>query len=53
MKRLAWGSNYPASECSLADLLARAKRSLARLPQADQDWLFAKTAQTLYPALAY
>lgn len=50
--RLAWGSNYPASEGSLADLLALAKRSLAGLPQSDQDWIFAKTAQTLYPALA-
>ena len=32
--------------------LALAKRSLACLPQSDQDWIFAKTAQTLYPALA-
>ena len=51
-QRLAWGSNYPASEGSLADLLALAKRTLACLPQSDQDWIFAKTAQTLYPALA-
>jgi predicted TIM-barrel fold metal-dependent hydrolase len=50
--RLAWGSNYPASEGSLADLLALAKGSLTGLPQSDQDWIFAKTAQTLYPALA-
>ena len=51
-ERLAWGSNYPASEGSLADLLALAKRSLASLPASDQEWIFAKTAQTLYPALA-
>ncbi len=51
-QRLAWGSNYPASEGSLADLLALAKGSLTSLPQSDQDWIFAKTAQTLYPALA-
>jgi predicted TIM-barrel fold metal-dependent hydrolase len=50
--RLAWGSNFPASEGSLADLLALAKRSLASLPQTDQDWIFARTAQSLYPALA-
>lgn len=50
--RLAWGSNYPASEGSLSDLLALAKRSLASLPASDQEWIFAKTAQTLYPALA-
>ena len=51
-RRLAWGSNYPSSEGSLAELLALAKTSLACLPQADQDWIFAKTAQNLYPALA-
>ncbi len=50
--RLAWGSNYPASEGSLADLLALARRTLACLPPPDQDWIFAKTAQKLYPALA-
>jgi len=50
--RLAWGSNYPSSEGSLAELLALAKISLACLSQADQDWIFAKTAQDLYPALA-
>ena len=51
-QRLAWGSNYPSSEGSLPDLLALAKTSLASLPQSDQEWIFAKTAQTLYPVLA-
>jgi predicted TIM-barrel fold metal-dependent hydrolase len=51
-QRLAWGSNYPSSEGSLPELLALAKSSLASLPQADQDWIFGKTAQGLYPALA-
>ena len=50
--RLAWGSNYPSSEGSLPELLGLARTSLACLPQADQDWIFAKTAETLYPALA-
>lgn len=50
--RIAWGSNFPASEGSLADLLALARNSLAFLPQADRDWIFAKTAQSLYPVLA-
>jgi predicted TIM-barrel fold metal-dependent hydrolase len=50
--RIAWGSNYPSSEGSLTELLALAKTSLACLPVADQDWIFAKTAQSLYPALA-
>ena len=50
--RLAWGSNYPSSEGSLPELLALATSALASLPQSDQDWIFAKTAQTLYPVLA-
>jgi L-fuconolactonase len=50
--RIAWGSNYPSSEGSLPELLALAKSSLASLSQDDQGWIFAKTAQSLYPALA-
>ena len=50
--RIAWGSNYPASEGPLSNLLAVARASVASLSQADQDWIFAKTAQSLYPALA-
>ena len=50
--RIAWGSNYPASEGALDELLALARSSLASLPQSDRDFIFAKTAQTLYPALA-
>jgi L-fuconolactonase len=50
--RLAWGSNYPSSEGSLPELLAVARGSLASLPTADREWIFAKTAQALYPALA-
>jgi predicted TIM-barrel fold metal-dependent hydrolase len=50
--RLAWGSNFPASEGKLADNLTRAKECLARLSPEDQSWIFAKTAQRLYPALA-
>jgi L-fuconolactonase len=50
--RIAWGSNYPASEGPLENLLAVARASVASLPQADRDWIFAMTAQSLYPALA-
>jgi predicted TIM-barrel fold metal-dependent hydrolase len=50
--RIAWGSNYPSSEGTLPDLLAVARQSLASLPASDQEWIFAKTAQVLYPALA-
>jgi L-fuconolactonase len=50
--RLAWGSNYPSSEGTLPELLALARDTLSGLPQNDRDWIFAKTAQRLYPALA-
>jgi predicted TIM-barrel fold metal-dependent hydrolase len=50
--RLAWGSNYPSSEGKLPELLAVARNSIASLTKADQEWIFAGTAQVLYPALA-
>jgi len=50
--RLAWGSNYPSSEGALPQLLATARESLTCLEASDRDWIFARTAQTLYPVLA-
>ena len=50
--RIAWGSNFPASESSLPGLLAEARSALAALPNRDRDWIFFRTAQSLFPALA-
>jgi len=50
--RLAWGSNYPSSEGTLPQLLATARDSLNSLAAGDRDWIFARTAQALYPVLA-
>ena len=50
--RLAWGSNYPSSPGPLSKLLATARESLAAVPAKDQEWIFARTAQSIYPALA-
>ena len=50
--RIAWGSNYPASEGNLPGFVAAAKQAFATLPQSDQEWIFYRTAQALYPALA-
>ena len=50
--RIAWGSNFPASERSLPELLALARDTLAFLPETDREWIFSRTAQALYPALA-
>ena len=49
--RMAWGSNFPTSPGTLSDILATARDRLACLSDEDQNWGFAKTAQTLYPAL--
>ena len=51
-QRIAWGSNYPASERSLPELVRLAEDTLAFLPGRDREWIFSGTAQTLYPSLA-
>jgi L-fuconolactonase len=50
--RIAWGSNYPSSPGPLAKLLATAREALAAVPAKDQEWIFARTAQSIYPVLA-
>ena len=50
--RIAWGSNYPASEGTLAGVLAEAREALASLSREDQEWIFFRTAESLYPVLA-
>ena len=51
-QRLAWGSNFPASEGTLTEILQDMKDSVAHLPQSDQEWILGKTALKLYPVLA-
>src|SRR5450830_1517548 len=51
-QRLAWGSNYPTSPGALSEILATAQASLACLNEEQREWIFGKTAQQLYPALA-
>lgn len=50
-KRLAWGSNYPTSPGTLAEIRATAEARLASLSAEDREWVFARTAQSLYPQL--
>lgn len=50
--RIAWGSNYPAVEGTLPELVADAQQTLSILPLADQENIFWRTASSLYPALA-
>ncbi len=49
--RIAWGSNFPAARQTLPELVALGNASLGFLPQQDRDWIFEKTALSLYPAL--
>jgi L-fuconolactonase len=50
--RITWGSNYPASEGTLVELLQGSQASLSVLSADDRRWIFAETALRLYPALA-
>lgn len=50
--RILWGSNYPASKGSLSELLKASQDALSVLSVEDRNWIFAKTALTLYPVLA-
>lgn len=50
--RIAWGSNYPASEGTLLELVKLSQAALSVLSVKDRDWIFSRTALNLYPALA-
>jgi L-fuconolactonase len=49
--RIAWGSNYPATAGTMSEIIATSRLAMRELSAADQSWIFAKTAQKLYPAL--
>jgi L-fuconolactonase len=49
--RIAWGSNFPAAEGPLPELLATARAVLSALPDAEQAMIFRGTAERIYPAL--
>ncbi|MFI6347123.1 amidohydrolase family protein [Streptomyces sp. NPDC050560] len=49
--RIAWGSNLPAAEQSLPELVALARGVLAEVPEPERREIFAGTARRLYPGL--
>lgn len=49
--RIAWGSNYPSSPGTLREIVAASQAAVRSISDADKAWIFAKTAQRLYPAL--
>ena len=50
-ERLAWGSNFPNSVGTMKEILTAARKAFSFAKASDQDWIFGKTAQVLYPAL--
>jgi predicted TIM-barrel fold metal-dependent hydrolase len=50
-RRIAWGSNFPAAAGTLAELLAIAQEAFAALTAEEREWIFTRTALTLYPSL--
>lgn len=49
--RIAWGSNYPATAGTMAEILATAREACRTLSAEDRAWIFGGTAQRLYPVL--
>jgi len=49
--RIAWGSNFPATDDSLKGILGKAQAALAHAGAEERSWIFGKTAQRLYPSL--
>lgn len=49
--RVCWGSNFPAADPPLPELIEMARKALDFVPPQDQDQIFCKTALDLYPAL--
>lgn len=50
--RIAWGSNFPATEGTVPEMVADLKKCIAFLSPKEQHWIMAGTAQKLYPHLA-
>ncbi|MDF2114430.1 amidohydrolase family protein [Roseiarcaceae bacterium H3SJ34-1] len=50
--RIAWGSNFPTSDASLKRIVEESRGAMAFLSETDQDWIFHRTAEQLYPALS-
>jgi L-fuconolactonase len=49
--RIAWGSNFPNSIGTLSEILNAARNAFSFAKGSDQDYIFGKTALSLYPSL--
>lgn len=52
-ERMAWGSNFPTSPGTMAQIKADAEAGLSSLSREDRAWIFGKTAQKLYLQLTH
>ena len=50
-RRMAWGSNFPASPGTLKEILADNLQAVDFLSEEDKEWIFNRTASQLYPVL--
>jgi predicted TIM-barrel fold metal-dependent hydrolase len=50
--RIAWGSNFPATNDTLSGILRKAQAAFAFATADNRSWIFGRTAQRLYPRLA-
>jgi predicted TIM-barrel fold metal-dependent hydrolase len=48
---IGWGSNFPNSVGTMKEILTAAQKAFSFAKSGDQDWIFGKTAQVLYPSL--
>ena len=50
--RIAWGSNFPTSDASLRKIVDESLAAMAFLSEDEQEHIFRRTAERLYPSLA-
>jgi len=50
--RIAWGSNFPTSDASLRKIVDESLAAMAFLSADEQEHIFRRTAERLYPSLA-
>ena len=50
--RIAWGSNFPTSDPSLKRIVDESLEACSFLSEVESEWIFRRTAERLYPALA-
>ncbi len=50
-KRIAWGSNFPASPGHLREHVTMVRKHISFLGEEDQAWILGRTAMEIYPVL--